>query len=49
MTNTKFGDIVILKEANLSSLTWHFRRIIEIFPGSDNITQVIKYKRLMEI
>ncbi|XP_072932995.1 uncharacterized protein [Epargyreus clarus] len=40
----KIGDLVLLKEENLPSLKWKLGRILELLPGKDGITRVVKLK-----
>ncbi|XP_073955673.1 uncharacterized protein [Choristoneura fumiferana] len=37
-TNLKEGDLVIVKQPNVPSLSWPMGRIVKTFPGSDNST-----------
>lgn len=38
------GVLVIIKEDNLPPLKWHLGRILELHPGSDDITRVVTVK-----
>ncbi|XP_050311193.1 uncharacterized protein LOC126746840 [Anthonomus grandis grandis] len=40
----KIGDLVLLKEENLPPLKWSLGRVLELYPGSDNITRVVLVK-----
>lgn len=42
--NLKIGDIVILKEDNVSPTSWPLARITEIFPGKDGLTRVVEVR-----
>jgi len=38
------GDIVIIKEDNLPPLEWRMGRVIEVFPGRDEVVRVARVK-----
>lgn len=40
----KVGDLVLMKEDNLPPLKWSLGRVLELFPGADNITRVVLVK-----
>ena len=42
--NFHVGDLVVIADKNLSHANWPLGRIIEIFPGSDNVIRVAKVK-----
>ncbi|XP_058443677.1 uncharacterized protein LOC131425643 [Malaya genurostris] len=39
--NLHIGTMVLIKEENLPPLKWQLARVIELHPGSDNITRVV--------
>ena len=40
--NFRVGDLVVIADKNLSHANWPLGRIIEMFPGSDNMIRVAK-------
>ena len=40
--NFRVGDLVVIADKNLSRANWPLGRIIEMFPGSDNMIRVAK-------
>ncbi|XP_054713000.1 uncharacterized protein LOC129222513 [Uloborus diversus] len=42
--NLKINDLVIIKEDNTPPLKWRLGRIVDLFPGSDELVRVVKVK-----
>lgn len=42
--NLKIGDFVIVKEDNMPPATWSIARIIEVYPGDDEIVRNVKIR-----
>lgn len=47
--NIKEGDLVILKEDNMSPTLWPLARVIHIFPGKDNLARVAKVRTATKV
>ncbi|KAL0811217.1 hypothetical protein ABMA28_009646 [Loxostege sticticalis] len=43
-TNIKIGSLVILKEDNTSPMHWPMARVVNVFPGSDNLVRTVEVK-----
>lgn len=42
--NLEIGTLVLVKDDNLAPLFWKLGRVVEVFPGKDNIVRVINIK-----
>jgi len=43
--NVKVGDLALLNDDRLPSISWHFVRVIEVHPGYDNIVRAVTFQR----
>jgi hypothetical protein len=43
-TEIKINDLVLIKDDNFPPLQWKLGRVIELFPGKDNIVRVVNIK-----
>lgn len=44
LPNLKIGSLVILKEDNTPPMYWPMARIVNVFPGSDNLVRAVEVK-----
>ncbi len=42
--NVSVGDVVILREDNMTPTKWPLARVIEVYPGQDGLVRVVKVK-----
>lgn len=42
MDNVKLGTLVLVKQHNLSPTCWQLDRIVEVYPGKDNLIRIVK-------
>ena len=42
--NISVGDVVIIREDNVISCKWPMGRIVQVFPGNDNLVRVVSVK-----
>ncbi|EDW39491.1 GL21371 [Drosophila persimilis] len=42
--NISIGDAVLLKESNSPPASWHIARVIEAYPGKDELVRAVKLK-----
>lgn len=40
----KLGDLVLIKEENMSPLKWKLGRIVQLIPGKDGVVRVVSLK-----
>jgi len=44
--NLSIDDVVLVKESNTPPASWHIARVMETYPGKDNLVRAIKLKTL---
>ncbi|XP_065724482.2 uncharacterized protein [Drosophila suzukii] len=42
--NLSIGDVVLVKESNTPPASWHIARVMETYPGKDNLVRAVKLK-----
>lgn len=42
--NISIGDVVLVKETNTPPASWHIARVIETYPGKDDLVRAVKLK-----
>ncbi|KAH8256294.1 hypothetical protein KR032_004134 [Drosophila birchii] len=42
--NISTGDVVLVKESNSPPASWHIARVLEAYPGKDNLVRAVKLK-----
>ncbi|XP_043947289.2 uncharacterized protein LOC122817906 [Drosophila biarmipes] len=42
--NLSIDDVVLVKESNTPPASWHIARVIETYPGKDNLVRAVKLK-----
>ena len=45
-TNISSGQLVLISDIKTSPLSWPLGRVIEVYPGQDNVIRVVKVKTL---
>jgi len=43
--NLSIGDVVLVKESNTPPASWHIARVMETYPGKDNLVRAVKLKK----
>jgi len=42
--NLSIGDVVLVKESSTPPASWHIARVMETYPGEDNLVRAVKLK-----
>ncbi|XP_070854715.1 uncharacterized protein [Drosophila suzukii] len=42
--NLSIGDVLLVKESNTPPASWHIARVMETYPGKDNLVRAVKLK-----
>ncbi|XP_070138565.1 uncharacterized protein [Drosophila bipectinata] len=42
--NIKIGSVVLVKESKTPPASWHLARVIETYPGKDNVVRAVRLK-----
>jgi len=46
--NLSIDDVVLVKESNTPPASWHIARVMETYPGKDNLIRAVKLKTSQE-